>query len=374
MGENRLRVHPFDLAVLDPFVEAYAADLGAEAMAYAQRNVKIENKRSYFAPESVSDETWMLGNRAEKAKYIAKRRSEDPEAALRLVEVVWQDQDVESRVRLVGALRVGVSIRDKDFFASLVKDRSPRIRDVARSVLVRLPDYSGDDGHLQSVKDRVVLKEVGLPMMRRKEMRLELPTSVGRYGASDWVLERFGKIGVEEFAASFSMPIADIVKAASADEHMTQAILVMAAFSGDARTAGFIVNDVQKDEGSAFFSIAPTHFEHLTDDERTALAENVVRPENWSDFPAQSMERTHDLVGGSASDRFMDRFLDSTAWRHLRTRAGDRWGDGLARLAVICPPSRRALLRNRFKDLDPNWVGRAILFLEIIEHLESTND
>nr|WP_250808304.1 DUF5691 domain-containing protein [Neorhizobium tomejilense] len=374
MAANRLRVHPFDLATLEPFVEAYAADLGAEALAYAQRNVKAERKQSYFAPDSITDETWMLGNRGEKAKYIARRRAEDPALARQLVEDAWGDQDVDSRVRLAGALRVGVSADDKAFFALLLKDRSPRVRDVARGVLSRLPEYDGDNSHLKDIVSRIKLKEYGLPMMRRKEMRLEVPASVRHYGASGWVQENFAKIGIEEFAAAFEMTSDDIVSVASRDENMSHGVLVMAACSGAAKVVEKLIRDVLKDEGASFFDIDPALLEHLTQDERLALAQVAVRPESWSHIPVQALERVHRLIEGHMPEMMMQRILSSRAWRsmvHLGTRVSV---GAVESLAIMCPPSIRSLLRAQLGLLDPQSVERANLFLEIIEHLESTND
>lgn len=375
MAAHRLRVHPFDLATLEPFVEAYATELGAEALAYAQRNVKAERKQSYFAPDSISDETWMLGNRGEKAKYIARRRTEDPALARQLVEDSWGDQDVDSRVRLAGALRVAMSSEDKAFFTLLLKDRSPRVRDVARGVLIRLPDYEGDEGPLKSIKDRIKVKEHGLPMMRRKEMRLELPMSVGYYGASEWVQENFGKIGLDEFAVAFDMSVDDVVAAASRDHNMTHGVLVMAVCSGASKVVEKLIKDVLQDEGSSFFDIDPALYEHLTQAERLALADAAVRPEKWSQVPAQAFwERTHGLIEGCMPEAMMQRILSSRAWRSM-SQFDSRMSVGVVEsLAIMCPPSLRSLLKAQLGLLDPPWVERANLFLEIIEHLESTND
>jgi hypothetical protein len=370
MAANRFRLHPFDLSMVEQFVDAYAVDLGAEALAYSQRNVKGEHKQSYFAPDSISDDSWMLGNRAEKAKYIARRRTEDPALARQLVEEAWRDQDVDSRVRLAGALRVGMSADDKTFFTMLLKDRSPRIRDVARSVLVRLPGYEGDDSYLKAIRDRIRFKERGLLMMRRKEMHLELPISVGQYGASNWVQENFGKIGIEEFASAFGMTIDEIVKAASSDQNLTRGILVMAVCSGDAKTVGRLINEVLKDDGSSFFAIDPSLYEHLTAVERHALVEVVARPERWSDFPLRAMERTQGLIEGYMPDEIMQRFLASRAWRQMADFGIGVSAEALAYLTVMCPPSSRDIIRTRFATLDRHFTARAILFLEIIENLE----
>jgi hypothetical protein len=373
MAANRFRVHPFDLATLEPFIDAHAAELGAEAMAYAQRNVKAERKQSYFAPESISDETWMLGNRGEKAKYIASRRTQDPAVARQLVEDSWQSQDVDSRVRLAGVFRVGASGADKAFLTLLVKDRSPRVRDVARSILARLPEYEGDDSHLKGIMGRIRIKDYGLPLMRRKEMRLEVPSSVRYYGASGWVQENFAKIGIEEFAAAVELTV-DSVAAASCDQNMTHGVLVMAVCSGAARVVENLIRDVLKDEGASFFDIDPSLYDHLTPDERFALAEAAVRPESWSQVPALALERMHALIEGHMPEMLMQRILSSRAWRSM-AHSGSRISPAVFEsLAIMCPHTMRSLLTAQLALFDPHWTERAILFLEIIEHLESTND
>lgn len=373
MAANRFRPHPFDLAHLDPFVGAFATQLGAEALAYSQRNVKTERKQSYFALDSINDETWMLGNRGEKAKYIARRRAEDADLARRLVETVWEEQDVDSRVRLAGALRVAASSDDKEFLARLLKDRSPRVRDVARGVLVRLPGYESDEGHLKTIRDRIRVKQHGI-LVKRKEMRLDLPSSVGYYGASEWVQENFGKISLDEFVSAFDMKLVDIINAAAPDHNMIHAILVMAVCSGDAVTTGRLIDEVIEDNGSSFFDIDSAIYEHLTQDERNAIVAAVARPQKWSDLPLKTMERLRNLVDGYLPDEIALRFLSSQALQPTLDFGRYTSAEALSHLAVMCPPARRNLLRSRYAPLDPRWTERATLFLDIIEHLEPKND
>lgn len=373
LAANRLRLHPFDLEKFESFVATYADDLGAEAVAYSQRNVVGERRQSYFAPEVVSDDTWMFGNRGEKAKYIARLRAENSGHARQLVEDVWSTQDVDSRVRLAGALRVGASSQDKPFLTTLLKDRSSRVRDVARGVLVRLPDFEGDDGHLKSIKSRIRLKEYGLPLMRRKEMRLDLPSTVGYYGAASWVQENFGKIDLDEFAGSYELSVDEILTAASVDANVMHGILVMAVCSGASQTAGRIVGEYLQDEGSSFVSIDPSIYEHLAQGEKDALASAVLKPEAWSYISVQLMERIYGLIEGQMSEDLMQRILFSRGWRAMVIDTSRMSIDVINYLAVMCPPSARESFLKRLSTLDSHWTAEAILFLQIIENLESSN-
>lgn len=373
LAANRARLHPFDLPRLESFVEAHADDLGAEALAYSQRNVVADRRKSYFAPEATSDETWMLGNRGEKARYIARRRGEDPAVARLLVEEVWASQDVESRVRIAGSLRVGATSDDKEFLTSLMKDRSPRVRDVIRGILVRLPDYVGEDGHLKSVKSRIRVKDYGVPMMRRTEMRIDLPSNVGYYGASSWIQENFGKISLAEFAASYEMSVDEVIKAASCDDNMIFGVLVMAVCSGAAAVVGQLVGVVLHDEGSKFISIDPSIYEHLPQDELMAISAAVLRPETWSYISVQMVERLHGLLDGAMTEDMMRRVLSSRGWRSMVADTSRMSVDVIDYLAVMCPRPAREHFLAQLAPLDANWTAKAVLYLQTINNLESSN-
>jgi hypothetical protein len=163
MLETRnLRLHPFDLPKLEAFVRAHGEQLGAEALAFTQREMPVSGRQNYFAPDRLTDDNWMLATPAVKARFIAERRTANPAAARALVEAAWSGDNADNRLRILETFRQNLSADDAPFLDSLAKDRAPRVRDLAQGLLARLPGFAGDNPALRAVLERIKISKSGL--------------------------------------------------------------------------------------------------------------------------------------------------------------------------------------------------------------------
>lgn len=370
MNALRLRPHPFDLPKLESFVKSHAESLGAEAMAFAQRETPAEQKQNYFAPDQLTDETWMLATPAAKASFIATRRARDPATALALLEASWSTESADSRLRLLATLRADLSEQDAPFLTGLAKDRAPRVRELAQRMLARLPGFAGDDPTLRAALERVKAGKSGL-VFKKASLALEIPTTVQQHVVSGWVRQTFAGVELAALGKALSMSPDEIIDAAQKDAPMLFACFVMAT---EERRLD-LVEKLAARAGNLWADTVAAGFDELPGygaEDRARWAELVVQPRNWGETTTLwTLTTLIGLLEGAASDKLMRDLLASKPWSTLRKDPTRLTSDIVDNLAVLCPPTMRGLLRSEIAGLDGAKSNTATLFLDLMDILEA---
>ncbi|NTF44342.1 DUF5691 domain-containing protein [Rhizobium rhizogenes] len=371
LGDKKLRMHPFDLPKLESFVKTYAQDLGAAALAFSQRETPVAQKQSYFAPDRLNDETWMLATPAVKSGYIAARRAIDPDAARALIEAVWPTESAESRLRLLGALRGNLSEKDTAFLKGLEKDRAPRVREMAQRLLVRLPGFEGDNPALRSALERVKVSKSGL-IFKKAALSLEVPATVKDLTKMRWLDDTFGSVGLDLLAASLSLSVDAMVAAAEKQGDLLTAFLFMATRDRRLDVVKVITDRHLRNGWEAFSAFDAEMLSDYSPEMRQLWIEHVFQPDRWS---AETSPWTIRLMAqwleGQATQNAFSSVLQSKPWRSLHKDSARYDANILDDIAVMCPPSMRSTLRSELAALDPAKSGNAFLFLDFMDSLET---
>jgi hypothetical protein len=370
MNARQLRPHPFDLPKLESFAKSHAEALGAEAMAFAQRETPTEQKQNYFAPDQLTDETWMLATPAVKAGFIAGRRARDPAAALALLEASWGTESADSRLRLLATLRADLSERDSSFLTGLSTDRAPRVRELAQRMLARLPGFAGDDPALRAALERMKTAKSGL-VFKKLSLALEIPTTVQPHAVSGWVRQTFAGVEFAGLGNALSMSAQEIVDAAQKDAPMRFACFVMA--TEEKRLD--LVETIAGRTGNLWAEIVAAGFDELpgySPDERARWAELVVQPRSWGETTTLwTLTTMLGLLEGTGSEQLMRDLLASKPWTALSNDPTRLTADIVENLAVLCPSTMRPMLRAQIADIDGNRSNTATLFLDLMDILEA---
>lgn len=371
--ERSLRPHPFDLPKLETFVKPRAEQLGAEALAFAERETPVAEKQNYFAPDKLTDETWMLATPAVKAHYIAERRATDPDGARALVEASWASENADNRVRILGVFRDQLSPSDASFLAGLAKDRAPRVRELAQRLLSRLPGFEGDDPTLRAALERIKVNKSGL-IFKRTTLGLELPATIKQqFGIAAWINEAFSPVGIEKLAAALSLSVNDMIAGVDKDGNLLLAFLIMA--TRDRRLD--LVETIANRLSNAWEAIAQANVSDLDvidADWRRRWADLVVQPRRWSaDTPIWTLPKLADLLEAPASPTLFADILESRPWKALRSEPGKASSDLIESVAVLCPPASHDRLRADLAAFDTSRAGNAILFIDLMDSLEAQN-
>ena len=136
LERHGLRLHPFDVPRLAPFVRKHAEMLG---IATGEGEGEAGAATAWALWETLDETNWMLATPARKAGFIADMRLADPAGARALVEAQLPLEKAEVRLRLIDALGSGLTSADRPFLESLAADRAPTVKRAVTRLLARLP-------------------------------------------------------------------------------------------------------------------------------------------------------------------------------------------------------------------------------------------
>jgi hypothetical protein len=224
MERARVAPHPFDFHRLEPFLHAYGERLGADALAFIERDKAVEERRGYFDAEHIADDNWTDAAPARRVDFLERRRSSDRRRARELAEAAWPGETADMRFRLLKALRVGLGVDDRAFLEGLAKDRAPKVRDLAARLLAKL---AGADPRLAEAMKRVRVGSRGL-LRKRLALTMELPATVAKDGWRNWARESFAEIDIADFASALGATEEEAIDAAEGDAPLLGALLLMA--------------------------------------------------------------------------------------------------------------------------------------------------
>ena len=94
---------------------------------------------AWVAGERWDESQWQTGDVAARVLFLRQLRRTEPPRALALLEESWKQESPEDRVRLLGALDVGLNAADEAFLETVLRDKRKEARRLAADYLVRLP-------------------------------------------------------------------------------------------------------------------------------------------------------------------------------------------------------------------------------------------
>jgi uncharacterized protein DUF5691 len=366
---RRLQPHPFDFNRMEGFLRAHADRLGPDICGWVDRDKAAGQKRGYFDGELLNDGNWYEATPARRGQYIEDRRRQDADAGRALVEAVWPNQAPDMRFMLLQVLRQGLSSADTAFLEGLVKDRAPRVRELAERYLSRLLGTAGQNSAVKSVVERIVRRDVGI-LRKRPTLKLELPATVIGDGWRGWVAQSFEDVELDELASALGLRAAEIIAAAAQDRCLSTAVTIMAFRHGNtavARQAYEAMPEAPAWQASPLLQ----SIEKREPKARQELAEFLVRkdlPDAVSSYTA--LAQVHRVLNGPISEGLMDEVLSAPVWSKWSTAEGN-YNSFLAPVAALCPAAKRPALRQALAKIQ---TAQPILqFLDMLDSLEKVS-
>jgi hypothetical protein len=368
----KMRPHPFDLPRMESFVRAHAERLGATAQQWVARRLDQGGQEpvNFYADQALEDATWMHASPARRARYLEDRRRTDAEAARALLEAAWTQPDADARVRLLGALAIGLTAADQALLESAKADRAPRVRALAERLLSRLPGAGGEHPALKACLERITKTQMGL-LRKRTVLKLELPATVKEHTAKQWVRETFAEVTWGELARALNLPEQEMIAAAAEDGNLQLGLAVMATQEARLDLLERLVSGQLKDAWEQMTQTGAFDLSAMTQEQRLRWAEILAAPYG-GDLPRsvavwrwmlsaleQPMpERT--LLAVLHQEKWLDAILSEGRWENEWTML----------LAAACPRGLRDRLRRRFDGIDPSWRVEAEQLMEILDAME----
>lgn len=144
-----------------------------------------------FKPAQSYQQLFEYGTTQERILALTEWRKADPAEALEMVRQCWKSENANLRAEMVAALQTGLNSEDNAFLASILTDRSQKVKEAALNLLKQLPDSEIVKAAMDFVDPLISLKKSGsLLGLRSKEtleinLDFELPDTLKSYGISD---------------------------------------------------------------------------------------------------------------------------------------------------------------------------------------------
>ena len=361
-GQSGLRLHPFDMPRLKPFVSKHAETLGIEPDENAVKDTITDS--GWFSWEAVDLSNWTLATPARKATFIADMRSRDPAAARELVAAQLPMEKADVRLRLINALATGLSHDDQEFLESLSGDRAPTVKQAVQRLLARLPGTGAAEEQVKELLSRITIGSTGL-LRKRATLSLQMPANV-KYAAAEynWLAANFGAIGSSALAEALGLSPESMLEAARDDSKLVCGIAFSACSERNWPLLAAIMQGIDPDLWTVFLETGVAEFGLTSPSDRAEWAA-VAIPKRFdiARFHAYHAGALHNIMGGPLPLVQARAVLAAASLSHhpseeLMVAAGALVPDvGLAEAAAT------------LDHLPPEHTGRARLLVDILIRL-----
>jgi hypothetical protein len=273
------------------------------------------------------------------------------------------------RFMLLQALRQGLSSADAAYLEGLVKDRAPRVRELAERYLSRLRSTAGQKSAVKSIVERIVRRDVGI-LRKRPTLKLELPATVIGDGWRGWVAQSFEDVELDELASALGLRAVEMIAAAAQDRCLSTAVTIM-AFRHESTAVARQAYEAMPEAPTWPASPLLQSIEKREPTARQELAEFLVR----KDLPAAvssytALAQVHRVLNGPISAGLMEEVLHAPVWSKWSTAEGN-YNSFLAPVAALCPAAKRPALRQALAKIQ---TAQPILyFLDMLDSLEKVS-
>lgn len=111
--------------------------LGTRGTWLLQQNSEWQASLAAELPPSLS--AWEDGASAERLAWLRSHRASAPASAREALAATWNDESADFREEALATFVTGLSLEDEAFLAAALADKRKGVRQVAQSILVRLP-------------------------------------------------------------------------------------------------------------------------------------------------------------------------------------------------------------------------------------------
>ena len=231
-----LRLHPFDYARLEYFIERYAAEFGPEERAWLAV-VRPARKQDDIYPEGpLTDATLPQASRAQKLQFLRALRKEDAGKARKLVETLLPNEPANVRAEFVGLLALKLGDDDRPFLESLAQDRAQSVRDAASMLLGCIRGTDAFAKRIERLKDHLQIKTEGL-LRKHQVLKYTGPTSGNSGDVAEAQRALLKDLRLKDIADALGVTEQDLLEAAS----RSQRIGISAASASLQRREGRVV-------------------------------------------------------------------------------------------------------------------------------------
>lgn len=354
-----LRLHPFDLPVLAPYLQLRTAEDRSPA----------ENGAS--AP--LDAETWKAMPPEHRADALRRFRQTSPDAARALLEATLRSETAAHRATFLGVMRARLTAADLPFLEAAAKDRAEAVRVIALRLAGSIP---GTEAYRERL-DRAA----ALFASRGSKTKAALPGSLAVIKARHNydAFQNLEGLRIADLAGRLGFLRHDFIEALPPGEDIiVLALLTTAAAEGDIALAASLIRRLSGPRTLVtLWSYRPDGLE-MPDHARPALIEALADLAVSGAFPdAQTLHTYYRLNRGPLPELLAAKLLSTESWRTHISRlaapeADSKTPNAVKETALLIPDSLLDAFLISITALSPHLTLPARLFAEFCNSLAKT--
>lgn len=120
---------------------------------------------------TMEQEIWEMGTEEQRASYFKRLRKDDPQKAREILKNEFNTLSAKERETLLNVFALNLSGQDEEFITQALTDRSKEVRNIAKRLLVSLPESAYRNKIIKIAQEYVVIEKSFL----RSKLSIEAP-------------------------------------------------------------------------------------------------------------------------------------------------------------------------------------------------------
>lgn len=355
-----LRLHPFDLPALAPYMRIVGNDTPMGD-----------------APPILHTATWTAMPQERRAAALRRYRHASPDAARALLEATFRSETAAHRASFVGVLGINLSAADLPFLEVAAKDRAEPVRTAALRLAGSIP---GTDAYRERLNRAAALFLVREEKGKPRTLTLAgSKTAIGARTIPTDVFHNVEGLNVADVAARLGFLRDAFVEAIPRGDHIfLLAFIATAITKGDASLASALIRQLASPR--ALVNLWSYHSEGLRGTEhcRALIMETFLDLAIGGAFPdGQTLHTLYRIGHGPLPEPPAARLLASESWRTHVSRlaapeADNKTPNAVKETALLIPDSLLGSFLAAISPLSPHITLPARLFAEFCQSLAET--
>jgi hypothetical protein len=356
-GAHGLRLHPFDLPALAPYMR------GAQSASPPQGGA---------GAASLDAATWKTMPQDQRVGALRRLRHASPDAARALLEATFRTETAANRAAFIAVMAIQLSADDLPFLEAAAKDRAETVWTTALRLAGSIPGTNAYRERLDRAAALFAPRGKG-----KLAETAKLALVKGR--SNDEVLQAFEGLRLEDVAERMGCTPADFIeRLLPGEDAVPLALIVTAATNGDAGLAVTLIKRLSGPRALATLWVFHPDSLDVPDEARQAIVEALVDLAIAGGFPEpQTLHAYYRILRAPLPERLANKLLASESWRSHVARLAAPDADGKTPNAVkvavlLIPDSLLGAFLASIQPLSPHLTLPARLFAEFCQSLAQT--
>jgi hypothetical protein len=356
-----LRLHPFDLPALAPYIR------NADTVPLAEPDTDT----------GLDAEIWRAMPQEQRADALRRLRHADPDSARALLETTFRAETAAHRAIFIGIMAVRLSTADLPFLEAAAKDRAEAVRTTAQRLAGSIP---GTDAYRERVERAARLFVTRGPRSQPERKLTVASSAASSKGRPNYeVFQALEGLKLDDIAKRLDFKPDEFVEALPPKEDIVfLALMTTAAADGDAAITATLTRRLSGPRALVMlWTFRPDALE-VPDNDRPVLIEALLDLAIDSAFPdAQTLHTYYRIIRGPLSEPLAAKLLAAESWhthvsRLAAPEADNKTPNAVKETALLIPDGQLDAFLAAISLLPPHLTLPARLFAEFCQSLAET--